>query len=242
MPSNLNRRDFIKLSAGGAAALGLSGCAGAKGWFAGKSSVPSYLADHRELYQTDPRQAARAWFGEARFGLFMHYGLYSILGRGEWVMLRERIPVAEYEKLQGRFTAQNFDVDFITDLALEAEMKYINLTSRHHDGFCLFGTKQHDYHSMAAPAQRDIIGDLAEACHKKGLGLFLYYSYAADWWHPCFYAREAGWANARPAYKLYPDIDTLIAKQNINVIGQQSVGKLHLPLRSGILVNHTRQF
>ena len=201
MPSNLNRRDFIKLSASGAAALGLSGCAGARGWFARKSSVPSYLADHRELYQSDPRQAARAWFGQARFGLFMHYGLYSLLGRGEWVMLRERIPVAEYEKLQDRFTARNFDVDFITDLALEAEMKYINLTSRHHDGFCLFETKQHDYHSMAAPAQRDIIGDLAEACHRKGLGLFLYYSYAADWWHPYFYAREAGWANARPAYE-----------------------------------------
>jgi len=201
MPSNLNRRDFIKLSASGAAALGLSGCAGTRGWFAGKSSVPSYLAGHRELYQTDPRQAARAWFGEARFGLFMHYGLYSLLGRGEWVMLRERIPVAEYVKLQKDFTAKNFDVDFITDLALEAGMKYINLTSRHHDGFCLFETKQHDYHSMAAPAQRDIIGDLAEACHKKGLGLFLYYSYAADWWHPYFYAREAGWSNARPAYK-----------------------------------------
>jgi len=201
MPSNLNRRDFIKLSASGAAALSLSGCGGNKGWFARKSSVPSYLAGQRELYQSDPRQAARAWFGEARFGLFMHYGLYSLLGRGEWVMLRERIGVAEYEKLQSQFTAHNFDVDFITDLALEAGMKYINLTSRHHDGFCLFETKQHDYHSMAAPAQRDIIGDLAEACHKKGLGLFLYYSYAADWWHPYFYAREAGWANARPAYK-----------------------------------------
>ena len=201
MPSNLNRRDFIKLSASGAATLSLSGCAGNKGWFARKSSVPSYLAGQRELYQSDPRQAARAWFSEARFGLFMHYGLYSLLGRGEWVMLRERIGVAEYEKLQSQFTAHNFDVDFITDLALEAGMKYINLTSRHHDGFCLFETKQHDYHSMAAPAQRDIIGDLAEACHKKGLGLFLYYSYAADWWHPYFYAREAGWANARPAYK-----------------------------------------
>jgi alpha-L-fucosidase len=80
-------------------------------------------------------------------------------------------------------------------------MKYVNLTSRHHDGFCLFETKQHGYHSVAAPARRDIIGDLSEACRKKGLGLFCYHSYAADWWHPYFYAREAGWANARPAYE-----------------------------------------
>jgi alpha-L-fucosidase len=130
----------------------------------------------------------------------MHYGLYSLLGRGEWVMLRERIPVAEYEKLQERFTAKDFDADFITDLALAAGMKYVNLTARHHDGFCLFETKQHNYHSMAAPARRDLIGALAQACNRKGLGLFLYYSYAADWWHPYFYAREAGWPSARPAY------------------------------------------
>ena len=121
----------------------------------------------------------------------MHYGLYSQLGRGEWVMLRERIPVAKYVAFKESFTA----------LALEAGMKYVNLTSRHHDGFCLFETNQHDYHSVAAPARRDIIGDLSEACQKKGLGLFLYYSYAADWWHPYFYARAAGWAHARPAYE-----------------------------------------
>lgn len=79
-------------------------------------------------------------------------------------------------------------------------MSYINLTSKHHDGFCLFGTAQHRYHSVAAPAHRDLIDDLSEACQQKGLGLFLYYSYFADWWHPYFYPREAGWQNARPAY------------------------------------------
>jgi alpha-L-fucosidase len=198
MATVMNRRQFIRVSTGTAAACLLAG--GAQLDPANHSGTPSYLKDYEEAYKSDPRRAAREWFADAKFGLFMHYGLYSLLGRGEWVMLRERIPVAEYVKLQKDFTARNFDVDFITDLALDAGMKYINLTSRHHDGFCLFETKQHDYHSMAAPAQRDLIGDLARACHRKGLGLFLYYSYAADWWHPYFYAREAGWANARPAY------------------------------------------
>ncbi len=199
MQSNIDRRQFLKLSAG--AGLALAGCQSLQGGSPANAAVPSYLKGYADLYKDSPRQAARAWFGEAKFGLFMHYGLYSLLGRGEWVMLREKIPVAEYEKLQSKFTAQNFDVDFITDLACDAGMKYVNLTSRHHDGFCLFETKQHDYHSGAAPARRDIIGDLSDACQKKGLGLFLYYSYAADWWHPYFYAREAGWAHARPGYE-----------------------------------------
>jgi alpha-L-fucosidase len=200
MQPNMNRRRFLELSAGTGAALAIGGCQSITGSSRHKTSVPSYLKDYADLYKDDPRQAARQWFAEAGFGLFMHYGLYSQLGRGEWVMLRERIPVAEYVKLKDQFTAQDFGVDFITDLALEAGMKYVNLTSRHHDGFCLFETRQHDYHSVAAPAHRDIIGNLANACHQKGLGLFLYYSYAADWWHPYFYPREAGWANARPAY------------------------------------------
>jgi alpha-L-fucosidase len=199
MQSNIDRRQFLRLSAGTGLALG--GCRGLRCGSPSKAVVPSYLKDYAELYRDDPRQAARAWFAEAKFGLFMHYGLYSLLGRGEWVMLRERIPVAEYEKLQSQFTARDFDVDFITDLACDAGMKYVNLTSRHHDGFCLFETKQHDYHSGAAPAGRDIIGDLSEACQKKGLGLFLYYSYAADWWHPYFYPRAANWTYARPAYE-----------------------------------------
>ena len=65
--------------------------------------VPSYLKGHEELFQDDPRAAALKWFRDAKYGLFLHYGLYSLLGRHEWVQLREKIPVAEYEKLQGQF-------------------------------------------------------------------------------------------------------------------------------------------
>jgi alpha-L-fucosidase len=134
----------------------------------------------------------------------MHYGLYSQLARGEWVMLRERIPIPQYMKLKETFAAARFDADFITDMALDGGMRYVNITSRHHDGFCLFETAQHDYHAPASPARRDLVGQLAEQCGKKGLGLFLYYSYAADWWHPWFYDREAGWEHARPAYETRP--------------------------------------
>jgi len=163
--------------------------------------VPSYLKGYEAQYRRDPRAAAVAWFKEARFGLFLHYGLYSQLGRGEWVQLREKIPVAEYAKLKDRFTAAGFDADKIADLAVAAGMKYVNITSRHHDSFCLFRTKQTDFNSVDSPAKRDLVAELAEACRRKGLGLFLYYSYAADWRHPYFYARQAGWPAARPDYE-----------------------------------------
>ena len=133
-------------------------------------AAPSYLAGHETLYAQDPKAAALEWFCQADFGLFLHYGLYSLLGRGEWVMLREAIPVAEYEQLKGRFTASRFDADCITDLALQAEMRYVNITTRHHDGFCLFETAQNDYHSMASPAKRDLVGELAAQCARKGPG------------------------------------------------------------------------
>lgn len=165
--------------------------------------VPGYLKEYTALYKKDPHQANLTWFKDARFGLFMHYGLYSILEQGEWVQLKHKppIPVADYDTLFNIFSAEGFDPEFITDLALKAGMKYINITSKHHDGFSLFNTRQNEFNSVNAPScRRDLIGELAAACDKKGLGLFLYYSYAADWRHPYFYSRESGWPNARPAY------------------------------------------
>jgi len=166
-----------------------------------KSKVPNYLKEYSYEYSENPRKANLKWFTDAKYGMFIHYGLYAQLGKGEWVQLRDTIPVAEYAKLKNTFTANKFDADFITDLAIKAGMKYITITSKHHDGFCLFKTEQTDFNSMNSPCGRDLIYELAIACNEKGLGLFLYYSYAADWKHPYFYSREAGWKNARPAYK-----------------------------------------
>jgi alpha-L-fucosidase len=201
-----NRKDFIKqlTIAGATVALAPSwvGFNKQKGRNKNKvrSKIPSYLLDYAHIYAKDPHKAALAWFRDARFGLFMHYGLYSLLGRGEWVQLREKIPVAGYEKLKTKFTAKNFNPDFITDLALAAGMKYINITSKHHEGFCLFKTDQTDYNSVGSAAKRDIVGELKDACDKKGIGLFLYYSIAADWHYPYFLPRKAGWTDYRPAY------------------------------------------
>lgn len=193
----MQRRKFIQdLSVLSASALAFSCGSGQS-----KLPVPNFLKGYNDLYHEDPRKATLEWFKEAQFGLFMHFGLYSMLGEGEWVQLQQKIPVAEYAKLTERFNAKNFDVDFITDLALETGMKYINITSKHHDGFALWPTRQNNFHVMNTPTQRDLIGELTEACDKKGLGLFLYYSYAADWKHPYFYSRQAGWNNARPAYE-----------------------------------------
>jgi len=167
------------------------------------SSIPSYLANYSETYTTDPRKAALAWFKKARFGLFLHYGVYSQLGRGEWVMFREKIPVSDYAELADQFSAENFSADYIADLAVAAGMKYINLTTRHHDSFCLFKTAETDFNSLNAPAGRDLVAELAQACEQRGLGLFLYYSYACDWRHPYFMpVNENTFSFARPAYEV----------------------------------------
>ena len=124
-----------------------------------------------------------AWFEQARFGMFVHWGIYSLLGRGEWVMHNEKIPVAEYEKLQPRFNPTEFDAEQWVALAQSAGMKYITVTSKHHDGFCMFDSKLTTYTSMHSPAKRDFIGELTRACQKHGMKISYYYS-LLDWHHP----------------------------------------------------------
>ncbi len=141
------------------------------------------------------------WFMEAKFGLFLHYGLYSLLGKGEWVQFHDKMHVEEYAKLKDKFTAENFDADFITDLAIEAGMKYVNITTRHHDSFCLFNTKTTDFNSVNSPAKRDLVEALANACDKKGLGLCLYYSHGRDWRHPHAPNNDRWGGSARPKYE-----------------------------------------
>lgn len=172
---------------------------------ADKRPTPSYLEALSDLYKINPTQTNLEWFKKAKFGLFMHYGLYSLMAQGEWVQFKQTVPFKDYIKLTEEFTAKNFDADFITDLALEAEMKYINITSKHHDGFCLFKTDETDYNALNTPANRDLIAQLYEACERKGLGLFLYYSYASDWHHPYSLPNAVGWERSRPHYEKEPD-------------------------------------
>jgi alpha-L-fucosidase len=195
-----SRRDFLKLAAATVPAmLAWPACCSLPP-SAPKASVPSYLRGYEELYAADPRAAAVQWFRDAKFGLFMHYGIYSQLKRGEWVQFYQKIRVAEYAKLKDTFDPEKFDADFITDLALSAGMRYVNLTTRHHDSFCLFHTRQTDFNSAASPARRDLVAELAESCRKKRLGLCLYYSHGRDWRHSHAPNNDEWGGNARPNY------------------------------------------
>lgn len=197
MTHSFNRRSFLQTLGAGAGTLLVPGALRAAST---DPEIPSYLKGHEKLYAENPRAAGLQWFREARFGLFMHYGLYSLEGRHEWLQLREKIPVATYAKLKSRFTAEKFDADFITDLAVAAQMRYVNLTTRHHDSFCLFATKQTDFNSVNSPAKRDLVAELAAACRKKDLGLCLYYSHGRDWRHPHAPNNDEWGGSARPAY------------------------------------------
>ncbi len=164
------------------------------------SQVPSYLADYAEQYPEDPRAAAVQWFRDAKYGLFLHYGLYSLVGRHEWLQLREKIYVDDYAKLADDFHADTFDAREIADFALDCGMKYVNITTRHHDSFCLFETAETDFHSVNTPCGRDLIAELAEACADRGLGLCLYYSHGRDWRHPHAPNNDRWGGSARPEY------------------------------------------
>lgn len=126
------------------------------------------------------------WWQEARFGMFIHWGLYSVVGRGEWVMHSERIPKAEYAKLAARFNPRKYDADEWVALAQEAGMKYMVLTSRHHDGFCLWDTETTDYCAAKTAAGRDLVEEYVEACRRAGMKVGFYYS-LLDWRWPAYW-------------------------------------------------------
>lgn len=206
----MKRREMLKTGTAltGAALLGPS-LLGNLACGRAKTRVPSYLKGYEDIYAEDPRKAAIKYFSEAKFGLFIHYGLYSLLEGfwkdehsrpAEWVQLRGKIRVKEYEKLSDRFTAEKFDADFITDMVLKAGMKYINLTTRHHDSFCLFDSRYTEFKSTNSAARRDLVAELSEQCQQKGLGFYLYYSHGRDWRHPHAPNRDGWGGNPRPDY------------------------------------------
>jgi len=123
------------------------------------------------------------WWHEARFGMFVHWGLYSQLGRHEWVMNRERIPVKEYEKLADSWKVKPRPAREWVRLAKKAGMKYMVMTTKHHEGFCLWDTQMKDYNSVKHGPQRDLVREYVEACREFDLKIGFYYS-LMDWHHP----------------------------------------------------------
>jgi len=145
---------------------------------------------------TDDAAASRiAWWRDAKFGLFMHWGVYSIPGRGGWVQWNEQIPVTEHAKLAGQFNPDKFDPDAWAAIAKAAGMKYTVLTARHHDGFALFDDPGSDFTAMKSAAHRDFVADYVSAVRKAGLRVGLYYS-PLDWRYPGFFFPDLYQANA----------------------------------------------
>ena len=172
------------------------------------------------------------WWRDARFGMFIHWGLYAIpagewkgeriKGIGEWIMERADIPVEEYEKLAKQFNPVKFDADQWVKIARNAGMKYIVITSKHHDGFCLWDSKVTDYDIIdATPFDRDILGELSKACKKHGIKLCFYHS-IMDWHHPDaqvpFYPNYNDGKRSNPNFDRYvetymkPQLKELITK------------------------------
>ena len=155
--------------------------------------VPLTAAETNET--ENDRDDRMAWWRQAKFGMFVHWGVYSVVGgqykgqelpnSAEWMMARGKIPIAEYEQYARQFNPTDFDANQFVARAKRAGMKYIVITAKHHDGFAMFGSKATKYNVVDfSPFGRDIMKELAEACQKQGLKFGFYYSQAQDWHHP----------------------------------------------------------
>jgi len=172
--SSLSRRALLK-SAGAAAAI---------------APLPLRAQDHLPASDPGPststigdRDRRMQWWHEARFGMFVHFGLYSVLGRHEWAMEEEGIPVAEYQLLARQFNPAPHAARAWAKLAKTAGMKYMVMTTKHHEGFCLFDTKLTDYCAPKQAAGRDLVAEYVEAARSEGMRFGFYYS-LMDWHHP----------------------------------------------------------
>jgi alpha-L-fucosidase len=158
----------------------------------------------RSTAQSDQPTAAnlvaRTWFQDAKFGMFIHWGVYSTLQDGEWVMQNRKISIADYEKLPSQFNPEKFNAAEWVALAKSAGMKYITITSKHHDGFTMFDSQVSDWTIVKrTPWKKDPLKMLADECHKQGVHLSFYYS-QLDWHNPDYYPRGGtGESAGRPA-------------------------------------------
>jgi alpha-L-fucosidase len=178
MRSNrIPRRDWL---AGTGASLALAASASA-------APILSGTETHSPQKPSEAQDANRArrmqWWHEALFGMFIHFGLYSVLGRHEWVMENEGIPVAEYEQLAKRFNPKPNAARAWAKLAKQAGQKYMVMTSKHHEGFCNFDTKLTNYCAPKQGPGRDLLREYVEAARAEGLRFGFYYS-LMDWHHP----------------------------------------------------------
>ena len=179
----MSRRDYLGTMGKGAllaASAAAMSCAPAQ-----KVSEQKELGSQKKEDLTPPPDHERRiqWWREAKFGMFIHWGLYSVLGRHEWAMEVEGIPVAEYQELAKQFKPQPNAARAWAKLAKQAGMKYMVMTSKHHEGFCHFDSKLTDYCAPKQGPGRDLVKEFVEAARAEGLRFGFYYS-LMDWHHP----------------------------------------------------------
>jgi alpha-L-fucosidase len=172
--NSFSRRGLLKAAGAATAASALSAIGTAQERAADMGPRTSTIEDRERRMQ---------WWHEARFGMFIHFGLYSVLGRHEWAMEEEGIPVAEYQQLAQQFNPKPQAARAWAKLAKAAGMKYMVMTTKHHEGFCLFNSKLTDYCAPKQAARRDLVAEFVEAAQTEGLHHGFYYS-LMDWHHP----------------------------------------------------------
>lgn len=175
-------------------------------------TLTAWVPGHAET--TAERDARMAWFREARFGMFIHWGLYAVpaggyqgkTNYGEWFLEETKMPVSQYEKYAGQFNPVKFNAREWARMAKDAGMKYLVITSKHHDGFALWDSKVSAWDIMATPFRRDILKELSDACAAEGIRYCFYHS-IMDWHHPDWGTRRA-WNDKATGT---PDMDRYVA-------------------------------
>lgn len=160
----------------------------------------SVVRAQSDYVPSDANLQARTWFQDARFGMFIHWGVYSVLGDGEWVMNNRQMSIADYERLPPQFSPTEYDPAEWVRIAKQAGMKYITITSKHHDGFAMWDSQVSDYDIVdRTPYKKDVLKLLADECQKQDMKLCFYHSHL-DWHHPDYFPLgKTGQHSGRPA-------------------------------------------
>lgn len=170
------------------------------------------------------------WFAEARFGMFIHWGLYSVLGHGEWAFNREGYSWREYRKLAEGFTASHYDPHEWARVARDAGMRYVVLTTKHHEGFCLWNSRLCRFNAVNSAARRDLLAEYVEAVREAGLKVGLYYS-LGDWYHPDW---ARGWQGDQSARDRFMDYTHGLVRELMSNYGKIDILWYDLPQCYGV--------